>query len=97
MRKEYELKFKTVGTHSEETIELSHYQEVYTDKDLAVLETEVDTIHFDEVISAIAHDFEYDPIFEPYLYMGCYDFPDISFKLMEEEKLTIVTIKFYAI
>lgn len=97
MRKEYELKFKTVGTDSKEIIELSHYQEVYTDKDSAVLETEVDSIHFDEVISAIAHDFEYDPIFEHYLHMGCYDFPDISFELMEEDKLTRVTIKFHAI
>ncbi|WPC08804.1 hypothetical protein [Globicatella sp. PHS-GS-PNBC-21-1553] len=97
MRKEYELKFKTVGTYSEETTELTHYQEVYTDKDLTVLETEVDSIHFDEVISAIAHDFEYDPIFEHYLYMGCYDFPDISFELLEEDGLTRVTIKFYAI
>lgn len=97
MRKEYELKIKTVGTYSEETIELSHYQEVYTDKDLAVLETEVDSIDLDEVISVIANDFKYDPIFDFYTGSGSYDFPDISFELMEEDKLTRVTIKFYAI
>lgn len=97
MRKTYELKFKTVGTYTEETVELSHYQEIYSDQDMSILETEIESIYLDEVLSEVTKDIESDPLLEFYTGSGNYEFPQLAFEVLEDDGTTRVSMKFFAI